>query len=66
MRPRDLVAQARRGYFADALAAAEAGAGEKLADPAWLADIRAEASALAAEVDAIITELRGKLDRGFD
>jgi hypothetical protein len=37
-----------------------------LTDSAWLAEVRREAIALAAEVDRVIGELRERLARGWD
>ncbi len=53
-------------YLADAQLAAEACAEQHLTAPDWLAEVRRELAALVAETDAIITELRERLKRGFD
>ncbi len=55
-----------RGYFDDALLAAEACAGDKLVDGAWLEAVRRELGEIAAATDAVIEELRGRLQRGWD
>ena len=55
-----------RGYFGDALLAAEACAEEKLTDAAWLAQRLRELKEIAAATDAIIAELRDRLKRGCD
>lgn len=55
-----------REWLADARAAADACAADQLTDPAWLAEIRGEIDAIREEVDSLIAELRGTLERGFD
>ena len=55
-----------RGHLDDALTAADACAEEKLTDAAWLAGIRAELAAIASEADALIADLRRRLERGFE
>jgi hypothetical protein len=55
-----------RGYLTDALAAGDACAEEEIVDADWIKATRAELLAIAAEVDAIIGELRAKLQQGFD
>ncbi len=55
-----------RGYLEDALLAAVDCADQHLIDPAWLSPVRQELAQIAAACDALITELRTKLERGFD
>jgi hypothetical protein len=55
-----------RGYLDDALRAAESCREQKLTETAWLAEVRHEAVDLARETDAIITELRARLERGCE
>ncbi|MSU48915.1 MAG: hypothetical protein EXS37_07485 [Opitutus sp.] len=55
-----------RDYLEDALRAADACAEQNLVDAVWLATVRAEIEDFASECDALIAELRAKLDRGFD
>lgn len=54
------------GYLDDARLAADVCIQQNLAEPKWLADARRELKAMTGECDAIITELRAKLSRGFD
>jgi len=54
------------GYLNDAQLAAEVCAEQALTEPAWLAEVRREIAALAAETDRIIGELRERLARGWD
>ena len=55
-----------REFFDDALRAAEACAEEGLGEEKWLAAVRAELDELARAGDALIAELRAKLERGCD
>lgn len=55
-----------REFLDDALRAAEACAEEGLGEEKWLAAVRAELEALARDTDALIAELRAKLERGCD
>lgn len=55
-----------RSYFDDALLAMEACVEDKLAEAAWLADVKKELESLARATDELIAELRARLDRGFD
>jgi hypothetical protein len=54
------------GYLNDAQLAAEVCAEQELTESAWLAEVRREVIALAAEVDRVIGELRARLARGWD
>jgi hypothetical protein len=54
------------GYLNDAQLAVDACQEQELTDSAWLAEVRREAIALAAEVDRVIGELRERLARGWD
>lgn len=54
------------GYLDDALLAAESCGQQGLGDTAWLAGVQRELNAVAHECDALIGELRAKLERGFD
>jgi hypothetical protein len=54
------------GYLNDAQLAAEVCAEQKLTESAWLAEVRREVIALAAEVDRVISELRERRARGWD
>ncbi len=55
-----------RGYLEDALGAAEACREDRLITPEHLGPIVVELSDLAREADALIAELRAKLERGTD
>ena len=55
-----------RGYVDDALGAAEACAQQKLGDAVWLAEVQRELTAIGAECDQLIGELRARLERGMD
>lgn len=55
-----------RGYLEDALRAAEHCQHERLADDAWLLEAGGELHALADECEALLAELRAKLERGRD
>jgi hypothetical protein len=54
------------GYLNDAQLAVEACEEQELTESAWLAEVRREIGALAAETDRIIAELRERLARGWD
>ncbi len=54
------------GHLDDAQFAIEVCAEQKLTESVWLEDVRREISALAAEVDLIIGQLRERLGRGWD
>ena len=54
------------GYLNDAQLAAEVCAEQELTESAWLAEVRREVIALAAEVERVIGELRERLARGWD
>ena len=54
------------GYFSDAQLAVDACLEQELTDSAWLAEVRREIAALAAETDQFIGELRERLARGWD
>ncbi|ACB74281.1 hypothetical protein [Opitutus terrae] len=55
-----------RGYFDDALLAAECCLQQQLGDPAWIQQVQRELTSLAHACDALIGELRALLERGFD
>lgn len=55
-----------RGYFDDALLAADACAAEEPIDKAWLESVRRELAEIAAATDGVIAELRDRLKRGWD
>ena len=55
-----------RRYLDEARLAADACVQRKLTDAAWIADVQRELSTMAHECDALINELRTKLERGFD
>ncbi|HTO05355.1 MAG TPA: hypothetical protein VL069_16725 [Opitutus sp.] len=52
------------GYLEDAKLAAESCRDEALVDATWLAEVARELEAIAAETDALITELRARLENG--
>ena len=51
-------------YLEDAKLAAESCRDEALVDATWLAEVARELEAIAAETDALITELRARLENG--
>jgi len=53
-----------RGHLRDALAGLEATAVQKLADPAWCVEVGTETTAILAEVERLIAEVRAVLERG--
>ena len=55
-----------REFLDDTLRAAEACAEEGLAEGKWLTAVRTEGEEMAGECDALIAELRAKLERGCD
>jgi hypothetical protein len=55
-----------RSYLDDALLAADSCTEQNLTEPGWLEQTRRELQALGEECDALIAELRGRLERGFD
>lgn len=55
-----------RGYIEDAVRAVEGAVEQNLGTRAWREDVARELEAIGRECDALIAELRAKLDRGID